>query len=93
MIEIRLNVSQERLDLLTVDEMVAVENVGAGIISIKGLRSVVAKFIVNEAGAYLAEAEALRVVGRLLRPQFFDVAREFFSAVSGLAVNPPSDGS
>jgi hypothetical protein len=78
----------ERLDALSVDEMVAVENVGNGIVSMKALRGIIAKFLANEQGAYYSEPEALVIIGKLLRPQFFEVIREFFASVNGLAVNP-----
>jgi hypothetical protein len=91
--ENRLNVSMDRLDTLTVDEMVAVENVGVGSVNIKALRGIVAKFLVDGNGVYLDESAALKEVGKLLRPQFLQVAREFFTGVSNLAVNPTTDGS
>ncbi len=92
MVEIRINVTAERLDMLTVDEMVAVENVGVGIVSIKDLRGIIAKFVVNGDGAWMPEDEALKVIGKILRPQFLDVAREFFAGVNRTAINPTTDG-
>lgn len=92
MADIRINVTMARLDMLSVDEMVAVENVGDGIVSIKALRGIIAKFAVNGDDAYLPEDKALLLVGKILRPQFFGVAREFFTKVNELAVNPTIDG-
>jgi len=93
MIEIRINVTQDRLDMLTVEEMVAVEDVGAGKINLRLLRDVVAKFIVDDQGVYCAPADAFRVINHLLRPQFHEVVKEFFAAVNSTAVNPTTDGN
>lgn len=86
--EIRIHVTNERLDELTVHEMVAVENVGEGIVSMKALRGIIAKFVLNGDGSYLPEDEALKLVDEIKRPQFLVVTREFFAKVNDLAVNP-----
>ncbi len=93
MAEIRLHISEERLDLLTVDEMIAVENVGVGVVSMKAMKGIVAKFVTDDQGAYLPELQALGIIGALQRPEFFKVAKEFFAGVNGLAVNPMKDSS
>jgi len=94
MAEIRLHITQERLDSLTVDDMIAVENVGEGRVSTKALRAILAKFCLDGDRAYLPESEAAKLIGKITRPRFFEVVREFLQKVNDLAVNPTNaDGS
>jgi len=93
MTTIQIAVSNARLDTLTVDDMIAVENVGEGKVSIKAMKAILAKFVVDDSGAYLAESEAVKIVGKIPRPQFYEVVRDFFQKVTDIAVNPTTDGS
>jgi hypothetical protein len=93
MTTININVSQARLDLLDVGDMIAVEEIGEGKITAKALRSILSKFVADDKGEYLSEEEAVKLISKIKRPQFVEVVRDFFQKVTDMALNPTTDGS
>jgi hypothetical protein len=90
MSEIHLHVTKERLDELLLDEVIALEEPQAA--SARQLRDAVARFVVDEKGAYLPAAEARRALGHVTQARFVEIAHDLFAQVRGLAVNPTKPG-
>lgn len=52
-------------DRLTVDDLILIEDAGERAPKVRELRDLVARFVVDAAGAFLSDAEARAVVGQL----------------------------
>jgi hypothetical protein len=87
-VEIRLHITQERLDSLTVDDVIALEDASDGSVTVRQLRDLVARFVTDENGVYLSEARARKALGAIKPPEFKGKLGEFFDVVRDLAINP-----
>jgi hypothetical protein len=88
MAEIRLHVTQERLDELTVDDVITLTEASDGNVTVRELRDLVARFLVDANGAYLSDARARKALGTLKPSEFKMRLREFFGMVRALTINP-----
>lgn len=87
MSQVRLHITAERLDELTLDDWIGLEAM-----KFAQLRDALAKFVVNGDGSYLPEAEARAVLGRLRTSEVREVIRQFRERVNALAINPTTGG-
>jgi len=90
--EIRLHVTQKRLDELSVDDQIALEEWSDDSASTRQRRDLVARFVVDDKKDYLPEARARKLIGRLTTDEFAVVIREFMQKFSDMAVNPTKGG-
>ena len=82
---LKLKVDVERI---TLDDVIALEERA----SLKTLRDIIARFVVDEAGQYLPNDVAVRTVGSLKMSEVKDVAAQFAEAMKGVAADalPPT---
>lgn len=95
MTEIRLHVTQERYERLTLNDLIALEEMGEGRFSARALRDILARFVVGEDGAYLPEETAQACIGELPLADLRAVAGQFGQEVARLSDQavPPGGGS
>lgn len=74
-------------DMVTVDELMGIQEG-----SIREIRNVLARFVIDEKGQYVPEEEGLQSLGKLTIRQLEEVAVEFRKGMEGAAVPPKIEG-
>jgi hypothetical protein len=87
-------VTKDRMEELTLDQAIALEALAGGEkIDLAPMRDLFAHFVVDEDGKRPAEAEAVRMVGRLRLNEVKEAAAAFVDAIRDGLLPPASDGS
>lgn len=91
---IRLHVTQERYERMTLNDMIALEEMAAGKFQARKLRDILARFVVTESGTYMPDEEAQALIGELPISDLKDVAEQFGRAVEAFTQEsvPPGGG-
>ena len=92
---IRLHVTQERYERMTLNDLIALEEMAAGKFRARDLRDILARFVVDGTG-YMPEDEAQALIGGLTLSELPTVAEQFVQAVEAFTrenVVPPGGGS
>ena len=64
--EIKFHISQERYERMTLNDLIAFEDLAAGQFSARALRDVMTRFLMGDKGTYLPAEEAQAVIGALM---------------------------
>ena len=90
---IKLNVTQERMKMLTVDQLCALEDMAFGEkVRLRDMRNLFAHFATGEDGNYLEPQAARAAIGGLTVTELEATAKGFSSALQDAAI-PPVNGS
>lgn len=90
--KVRLLVTQEKFEALTVDEIITIQGAESGLADLRGLRDTIARFVVAESGAPLDIKLARAGVGGLTLKELTKVAEEFGRQMRMHAVPPVNGG-
>ncbi len=87
--KLRLKIDPDRI---TIDELMAIEEGNA---RVRSSRDLIARFIVDENGAFVEEKEARAIVGKLTLTQLMDVGKDLGTKIKELmeAMVPPDSAS
>ena len=78
------------VDRITLDDVISLEERA----SMKTMRDIIARFVVDDKGEYYPHAEAVKLVGGLKMSEVKDVATQFADAMKGVAAEAlPPNGS
>lgn len=87
MAEIQLRVDRERLKLLELGTVIALED---GKLPLRAIRDVLATFAVAPDGTFLEREEALKVIDRCQLSDVSDIVGQFIELLKAAAVPPVS---
>ena len=86
MSKLNIVVDMERVEL---DDMIALEN---KTMPMTAMRNLLAKFVVDEKGAYIPFDEACKLVGKLNMRETMETAKKFSESMQGQALPTIGDG-
>lgn len=89
MAEITLKVDRERINELTLDTLIALEE---GTMPARAIRDLMAKFMVDDDGEWMPEDEALQIIGRSKVSHLAPILTDFADRLKEAAVPPASGG-
>ena len=92
----RFVITRDRLNEMTLDELAGLEDMlhgQTGEVSLKGMRDLLARFVVDEKGEYLPDEAAKRTVGSVPVSQLQEIAGEFVKAFKDGVLPPENGGS
>jgi hypothetical protein len=86
MAEIRLHLTIERINALSVGERITFEEPSEA--STRALRDMLANFVMGDNGEYMTNKAARQLLNRLSPDEFIEIGRRLYTQFGVLAVNP-----
>lgn len=78
---LRVHVAPDAADQLQIDDLIALEDAVAGNVSLRALRNLIARFVVDPTGQPVPEEAARARLGRLTAAQFMALAKELTGSI------------